>query len=932
MDSPVNALNVKWIFGFSKDIIGGVQSLSKSGRNALFSISAHCGIIYDYEYRSQTILQGHCNFISCCAISKDKRWIVTSDCGAESILVIWDSLTGAPVKTLFTPHENGVISLDISDDALYIVTLGAPQENSTQEIAVWAWTRESDAPLLKEQTLTSERQHEIKFNIYNQSEIVVTSSKTVSFWNWKEFSLEGYNGRAAKADFGHYSGKFTSTIFFAERGSSAATATDEGFVIVWGSQFSTILLDNPANKSMKMATKVIRLVECAVNTMRVINNYIAVGCSDGAVRFYDFSLRLEAWFEDLAAGSITSLSFSLQNCPFSPSEGGQPGLKFWVPDFTVGTADAFIVGMESTCFDEISPDDRRGTLLVQGVSDEISCVACHPHKTLVAMTCFNGSLQVWDYEMKLLMNLREFNSRQATQPLKLSTATGNRLKSLVDNKFLRPQCCTFDPLGEFIVIGFTTGEIRFYFVESYDDLASFSPSSDVITQLKFSKSGTYLAASDSSHHVIIFRKEKDESRTPNVNGRQSPETAAQVSEGYSYIYLGRILAHSEPICGIEFGTRENGEVLISVGKDRRCVEYNLASCSIKNGITICDVPIRIELTATPTAVTWHPQVTKDDLEDRFVVANDEFKLKEFNADSKQCRRTTLAPSFGSPPTTLLNLTIAEETQNYVYATEDRIVGIGTYPLSGNPVEVMGLVAHPAQISSIALSYDGKYLFTAGGRDLTTAMWDVDVSVLNNPNRGSPEDAMLPFLELLEGGNNGELHNDIIDYFYLCQLRTQGENTMDIRAVTGRILVDEIPSLFRAVGYYPSEEEIENICNEIKYKNFMSTGLTQNDISLDEVIKLYVNHRPVNPLSSADIDDAFETIKKHLAINGRNNLTWADVKTLLLSEGEVFVPNDLALCLDSLLGDKDAVKRLETSKFNSVDFASKVLGFDDSAEH
>ena len=111
------------MFGFSKDIVGGVKSLTKSGRNALFCVSAHSGIIYDYEYRTQTVLQGHCNFITCCAVSKDKRWIVTADSGTDSILVVWDSLSGAPVKTLFSPHPLGVESVDISDDALFLCTL-----------------------------------------------------------------------------------------------------------------------------------------------------------------------------------------------------------------------------------------------------------------------------------------------------------------------------------------------------------------------------------------------------------------------------------------------------------------------------------------------------------------------------------------------------------------------------------------------------------------------------------------------------------------------------------------------------------------------------------------------------------------------------------------------------------------------------------------
>ena len=39
------------------------------------------------------------------------------------MLVVWDSLSSTPVKTFFTPHENGVKMMDISPDSMYIVTL-----------------------------------------------------------------------------------------------------------------------------------------------------------------------------------------------------------------------------------------------------------------------------------------------------------------------------------------------------------------------------------------------------------------------------------------------------------------------------------------------------------------------------------------------------------------------------------------------------------------------------------------------------------------------------------------------------------------------------------------------------------------------------------------------------------------------------------------
>lgn len=114
-----------------------------------------------------------------------------------------------------------------------------------------------------------------------------------------------------------------------------------------------------------LAHQVIRLVECGINVLVTAGQYLAAACVDGAVRFYDFSLRLEAWFEDLAAGPVSSVSFADYQCPVTDGSAGVPGLQFWVPEFIVGTSDAFIVGVDSQVFEELRPEDRRGVLLVQ---------------------------------------------------------------------------------------------------------------------------------------------------------------------------------------------------------------------------------------------------------------------------------------------------------------------------------------------------------------------------------------------------------------------------------------------------------------------------------------------------------------------------------------------------------------------------------------
>lgn len=65
---------------------------------------------------------------------------------------------------------------------------------------------------------------------------------------------------------------------------------------------------------------------------------IPTGGADGYVRFYDCLLRLVAWFEDLAAGPVASLSFSppaFEGAIVPPQSLGQ----FVAPDFVVGTTE-----------------------------------------------------------------------------------------------------------------------------------------------------------------------------------------------------------------------------------------------------------------------------------------------------------------------------------------------------------------------------------------------------------------------------------------------------------------------------------------------------------------------------------------------------------------------------------------------------------------
>ncbi len=67
-------------------------------------------------------------------MSTNKRWIVTADSGPDSMIIVWDSYKGIPVKSIFQPHPNGVQDMDLSVDAMYLVTLSKPTGNGKSNI------------------------------------------------------------------------------------------------------------------------------------------------------------------------------------------------------------------------------------------------------------------------------------------------------------------------------------------------------------------------------------------------------------------------------------------------------------------------------------------------------------------------------------------------------------------------------------------------------------------------------------------------------------------------------------------------------------------------------------------------------------------------------------------------------------------------------
>ena len=74
-----------------------------------------------------------------------------------------------------------------------------------------------------------------------------------------------------------------------------------------------------------------------------------------------------------------------------------------------------------------------------------------------------------------------------------------------------------------------------------------------------------------------------------------------------------------------------------------------------------------------------------------------------------------------------------------------------------------------------------------------------------------------------------------------------------------ISIDKVKDAVRALGWFPTELQIEELLTEIKFSKYHKTQEQTTMVDLDDFIKLYLNHRPVQRMGLEEIDHAFSTL-------------------------------------------------------------------------
>lgn len=153
---------------------------------------------------------------------------MTADMGEDSMLVVWDVNTGTPRKTIFNPHPEGVLALDINQDGTLIVTLSKASTPTEQHVTLWKWEEEEPSFITaKMDEKVDCMQRFIKFN-HNQNEFATTGETRILFWLWEnnERSFELYSPEIPPKK------TLTQTVFIPNT-PQAVSGTKEGVIIVW---------------------------------------------------------------------------------------------------------------------------------------------------------------------------------------------------------------------------------------------------------------------------------------------------------------------------------------------------------------------------------------------------------------------------------------------------------------------------------------------------------------------------------------------------------------------------------------------------------------------------------------------------------------------------------------------------------------------------
>eukprot|EP00892_Ulva_mutabilis_P006792 jgi/Ulvmu1/4485/UM002_0210.1 len=879
MDSD-SVLSLVWAHGLSP-VQQGVINLSDDEHERFFFVSSNTAVIQDEHEKTQSVMQGHVQPITCACCSSNRKVLATADTGEDSMIVLWDTETCTPQLKISQPHKHGVATMDMCSQAGLMATLSkTADEEAQQELSLWDLSSGDNCKnLITVPIPAGDVQTCVKFNPGNPNELISNGKRRVFFWQSclpEAAAFKYYSPPLSSPDFKQKIGLFTTSVFMPGT-TQAITGTQDGDAVIWDQQ--GISVEVGTRPTDRKAVKLMRLHNACLSFITSIGDFIVTGADDGHVRFFDPMLRLIAWFEHLGAGAVRSVSFSRAR-PWLPDPTDFDA--FVCPDFLVGTAAGAIVRLSADAFNTIDDSRRGGTTVMRGLVGEIACCAAHPVRPQLLLVGRSGKLQLWSTTR---------NELAAERTLACSGAGAT--------------CAAYSRTGAALVVGLSSGAILVLDSATLAEVVQFRQSKSAIVAVSVSSSAAHIAAVTADGHTMLFFL---------VSYKQTKR----------WEYVGRARVHYSPAVAVHFGEAPSGETrCFSLSCDGRLVEYNLGESSLERGVLVAQQATVCSHTV-PTAMSFTPPLTyfqRGVIDTQLIIADASHHVRVFNPDTAVTSGTYRGPACSDSVAQMAIFQSASSSSTFLaFRCKSRAAGIMQWPTDGHPDSISAVMAHPGELAGVAVSCDGRRLITAS-RDGHVAQWSIDGAALERRSAAAGTGAERWRHALQDGPTLEEVQR----YFLLSQIRAQGDAVAGPRKISPTVPLDHIPELMCAMGYYPTQSEITDIISNLASAAALRKEPKPTTVDLEKLLYLYYNFSPVAGVDLEEVQQAFKTLGASQPGMVLPTDRFVEAMTTL---GEVMDADELTEAFRLLTG-KPTVGEALPAKLTPGSFA-ELLGFESTA--
>ncbi|BBN14448.1 cilia- and flagella-associated protein 251 [Marchantia polymorpha subsp. ruderalis] len=877
--SEQHPLEVHWVYGFSNTITNGVTDLrTEMHSHTVGYIAGTVVVLFDIWSHTQKILQGHVHQIQCIAATPDKRVLLSSDCGPEAALIMWDVISGKALKAISQERTAGLMAMDVSANGAYIGTLSSILTGPIQELSIWDTKLSNNRPLATMAIQSDDVQTCIRFNGGDHDELITNGKFRVFVWKHskstetgaEEHFLNCQEGVIRPYELKQNVGDFTLSLF-PPATNTAMTATVEGDVVIWHQERNEEEDYASQEENQKKSTdarvmhalKLVRIHGTAITAFATIGRYIATGDEQGFLRFYDNRLGLVGWLEELNAGGLTSISFSALENRMDSAQ-----LTIHVPPFVVGTKSAHMRLLHAGLFEE-----QPGTWLCKGeqvmkpMPGVVGTVAAHPSKSCFALVGYPSLLQIQDYTTKTVIKEREFP------------------------KILKITCLQYSPLGSLLAVGFSNGILKLLAADTLIDHQSFSYTRSPVIKVEFSKDGTYIATADNSCCVALLycklvKVVVDIKKTQSIVRDALPTLhVSLLAADEKWECVGKYRSHAKSIIGLMFSVGEGGvNRLFSMGQDCMMIEYDLNKSFVDTGLKLKGSWLLNTLTL-PAAMTT--SLISGELQ---VITSDEgFKVRIYDSERFHSIRTFLGPVFGTAIHKFWRIHDQTTSKDHlVYSTREEVIGLMTFPSEDEThIQCMGVVAHAGPIACMEVSFDSKYVITCGGQDSIVIVTRVNISAWDT----------YATLERQHVGDHlgvdDETLQNIQKCFFYSQIREKGEDTVEERNLDHSLGIDHLMECYNGLGVFFSKCDVDGILDEISRPLTRKKEERATRVDFNDFFQTYMAHKPVLEFDEITIQAAINELG---ADQATGKISMELLLNTLISEGEVFTKEELEECI------------------------------------